>query len=177
MNWVEINKWMKLLFNSEIMNRYMNEWMNEWSEINVWMNEWMYVREIRRKSAKWNVKTRHGPTFDDIDVEAFNLAGHPRDLQEELLRHNDQQSLNLSSVIAHLVWLSDYMYECHNGCANYSCLPCSEIKWNKKGKMYSVYFCLFPYFLTYFTILHVWIACSVHVWLVCGVYVCMYVCI
>ena len=52
------------------------------------------VKKIRRKSANSNLKTRHGPTFNDIDVEALNLARHPRDLQEELFRHDDQEGLN-----------------------------------------------------------------------------------
>ena len=32
-------------------------------------------------------------TLDNVDVEPLNLAGHPGDLQEELLHYDHQQSL------------------------------------------------------------------------------------
>jgi hypothetical protein len=32
-------------------------------------------------------------SFDNVDVESLDLAGHPRDLQEELLHHDNDQRL------------------------------------------------------------------------------------
>jgi hypothetical protein len=45
----------------------------------------------RNQEKVYHTLTAHA--FDNVDIEALHLARHARDLQEELLHHDDDQRL------------------------------------------------------------------------------------